>query len=321
MSDAVSPFAIGAGNLFGPAHLGQALDATVELAWEPGWAPLFLSRLMSLCETLRDQEGPAGWQNILTRMQAHPVRRLVHEDPVCALAYATAGQDLPRLLDMVTGHPSAAAALETSRAGLDLMAATVELGHFAAMRAVPRYLARVIDTVADQKPGAEILTLGAGYLREAEHVRQRARIGRWVAQDGRREALQVLRHDVPAGLPVRTLHCGLPHFARKPYQRGAFDLITLALLPDDHPPRRLRELVESSFDALKPGGLLLLGSVAEAPPEAAFLEALLRLAPRWRRPEEMEDLLTGLPAAKVARRRLFRGPGGRRLYALIDRVG
>ncbi len=321
MSDTSLPFTAGSADLAGSTELKQTLDALVELAWEPGWAPLFLQRLVSICETLRKQ-GDVAWADAVAQLRAHPVRRLIHEDPVSALTYVTAGRDPCRLLDLLDHHPAAAPLLQgSSRAGMDLMAAVSELGFFAAQRGIPRYLARIVDTVADQKNGAEILTLSAGYLREAGYVTQEKRIARWVAQDASREALQVLRHDLHARLPLRTLHCGLPHFARRPYQRGAFDLITLASLPEDQPAHRLRELVEASFDALKPGGLLLLGSPAAAPPEAALLEALMRLTPRWRGPEEISGLLAGLPAAKVARRRIVTDGQGRRIYALVSRVG
>ncbi|EFH12829.1 hypothetical protein, partial [Teichococcus cervicalis] len=40
----------------------RELDDLVELAWEPGWAPQALARLVALCGRLRATRDAAGWQ-------------------------------------------------------------------------------------------------------------------------------------------------------------------------------------------------------------------------------------------------------------------
>jgi len=298
----------------------QILDRVVELAWEPGWAPLALSHLVTLCSHLRGSQDDAGWAAIRETLLAHPIRRLMHEDPLLRHSFETGGQDEPGMLDILLEHPAAAERIaEVSRAGLDLAAATAELGHFAALKAESRYFARVVDATVERCRGAELMTLGAGHLREAGLVTQRSSILRWVAQEREPQTLAVLRQGVPCDLRVRGLRCGVVSFIRRPFMRGCFDLILIPRLPDDVPAKQMREFLDAAFAAVKPGGLLMLSSPAEAPPEAAWMDAFMRMRPRWRTPDEVLDLLSAVPMKGVAGRRVFRSPNGRRIYAMLER--
>ncbi|MFC3126398.1 hypothetical protein ACFOD4_15135 [Pseudoroseomonas globiformis] len=297
------------------------MDDTLELAWDPGWAPLALSRLVSVCEMLWRDLDADGWRTACGTMLSHPIQRLLHEDPLCRHCFQTEGRDEAGLLDLAFGRVPESLT-PVSRAGQDLMAASSDLGHFAALRHAVRYSARVIDAVAEQKQASvDVLSLRAGHLQEAWHVTRGDRLARWVAQDARRTVLQTMRLSVPSAIPVRGLHCSLAHFTRRPFLRGCYDLIAMPAVPDELRPKEAADLADAAFAALKPGGLLMLGSAAEAPREAAMLQAFWRLAPRWRTPEEMKAMTAGIPARLVARRRLFRDPEGRRLYSLTTRIG
>ncbi|WBV44191.1 hypothetical protein [Pseudoroseomonas cervicalis] len=300
-------------------ELNRALDALVELAWEPGWAPQALARLVALCRRLRAEADLPGWQQALAVLRAHPLQRLMLEDPLVRESLARPGPTpSPLALDLLLEHGTVQPHLaQLSRAGRDLAAATRELGYVAALRAQTRFLARVVDAVAERRPQAEILTLGAGHLREAELVAQGRGIARWVMQDSDGEALSRARREAPPGLPLRALRCGLPYFVRRPFLRGCFDLITLAELPGC--ARAAAGLVDAAFAALKPGGSLLLGSPGAAPAEAAWLEAYLGWRPAWRQAEEMERLVAVPPAAELAAARVFPSLDGHRLYLRLER--
>ncbi|MDQ1079916.1 hypothetical protein [Pseudoroseomonas cervicalis] len=299
--------------------LNRALDALVELAWEPGWAPQALARLVALCDELRAAHDAAGWQQALATLRAHPLQRLMLEEPLVREGLARPGPGPgPATLDLLLEHASVQPVLaQLSRAGRDLAAALRQLGYPAALRAQTRFLARIVDAVAERRPQAEILTLGAGHLREAELVTQGRAITRWVMQDSDGDALTRARREAPPGLPLRALRCGLPYFIRRPYLRGCFDLITLAELPGCE--RNAVQLVDAAFAALKPGGSLLLGSAAAPPAEAAWLEAYLGWRPCWRMPEEMERLAAVPPASELAAARVFPSLDGHRLYLRLER--
>ncbi|MFB9968607.1 hypothetical protein ACFFMP_00350 [Pseudoroseomonas cervicalis] len=297
----------------------RELDDLVELAWEPGWAPQALARLVALCGRLRATRDAAGWQAALATLRAHPLQRLMLEDPLVRAGLARPGAGpSPLALDLLLEHGAAEPhRAQLSRAGRDLAAATRELGYPAALRAQTRFLARVIDAVAERRPQAEILSLSAGHLREAELVAHGRGIARWVMQDSDVEALSRARREAPAGLPLRALRCGLPYFTRRPFLRGCFDLITLAELPAC--PRAAAGLVDAAFAVLKPGGSLLLGSAGPAPAEAAWLEAYLGWRPAWRQAEELARLVSVPPAAELAAARVFPSLDGHRLYLRLER--
>ncbi|MCQ4162068.1 hypothetical protein NON00_19320 [Roseomonas sp. GC11] len=298
--------------------LEPLLDQLVEMAWEPGWAPLVLSRLIALCAALRSPAAPQPWAESLARLRAHPLQRLMLEDPLVRESLLRPGPTpAPIALDLLIQHESVRPLLDhASRAGHDLATATRQIGYAAAWRAQARFLARIVDAVAEREAQAEILTLGAGHLREAGFVSYGRNIARWVMQENDPEALALLRRQAPAGLALRSLRCGLPYFVRRPYLRGCFDLIMVPDLPLLPEPARL---VDAAFAALKPGGVLLLGSPTAAPPEAAFLEAYLGLTPAWRPAEALAALAHVPPAAEMARAQVIPSLEGRRHYLRLER--
>lgn len=322
MPDAKVSYCDNGPNLSDVGQLGPALDGVVELAWRPGWAPAGLNRLVSLCARLRQCLDPAAWREAQAEMRAHPVRRLMEEDPFIRMALEDGGRSgpSPRLRDLLLGHPdSATARMQASRAGQDLFATVQALGYPAALRGQTAFLARVADAMLERRPRAEILTLSAGHLREASLITRTGDLARWVAQDMDGKALGTLRQGLPRNFPLRTLRCGLGYFIRRPYARGCFDLIMMPLLPDHAAPDQLRDLVDSAFAALKPGGHLLLGSAAEAAPEAAWMETFLGWEPHWRTSRQMAELLTQLPVGVAIHRRIFHSTEGRLVYAMVER--
>jgi SAM-dependent methyltransferase len=322
MSDAVMPLPEVDACLSDATALRSRLDSLVELAWEPGWAPIALGRLVALCAQLQRQQDAAGWEAARATLRGHPLRRLAHEDPFTRQAFEAPGTPATQaaLLDLLLRRPGTEGVLAgASRAGRDLFAVTTELRYPAALRARTRFLARIIHAVAERRPDAEILTLEAGLLREAAELDPDIRLGRWVALNTDAGLQAGLREFWPQAsqsrLPLRIRRGSLPGLIRRPYRHGCFDLITLAQLPEDGSPALLRNLVDAAFAALKPDGLLVLGAAAEAPPEAAWMDAFMDWRPRWRSPDEMEALLNVIPPEECSRRQVFHSLDGRLLQA------
>lgn len=304
------------------ACLVPTLDAVVDAAWHPGWAPAALARLIQFCGALHEGSDPEKWTALRHGLRQHPVRRLVMEDPLARLVleHPRDPASLPALRDLLLGLGEGPRMLEqASRAGRDLFAVSSQFGLPAGLRGQAAFLASVVEGVLERQPGAEILTLGAGHLREAALVRQRGTIGRWVAQAAQQDVLTRMRDGLPPGLPVRGLRCSLAGFVRRPYMRGCFDLITLPLLPDALDAGGLRDLADAAFAALKPGGMLLLGSPAGPAPEAAWMETFLHWRPAWRTPQDLLAAFAVLPPAQVAACRAFGSPEGRLVYAVAER--
>jgi hypothetical protein len=299
------------------AELNQELDRLVELAWEPGWAPLAVGDLIRLCASLR--QNTRDWLHIRHLLRSHPtMRRLMREDP---LVFHAAQPNAVRL-DLLLDHPAAAPLLaDTSRAGRDLFAVTRALPWCSAHRDRHAMMVRMVDAVAAEIPGASILTLGASHLREAADVTQLGRLGRWVVLEEDAERRQALRQGLPPGVPLQMLRCSLRGFTRNAARKGCFDLIYLPKAPLFWPAPATAALVGAAFEVLKPGGRLLLCAPGAPVPEAAWIDTYLEQTPRWTMPRDMEAMLTAVDPAACASRQIFPSVDGHVMYGILRRRG
>jgi SAM-dependent methyltransferase len=301
-----------------PSLLAQELDRLVDLAWEPGWAPLAMQQLIALCGTLREQ--PERWPQARAMMRGHAIGRLMREDPLVFHA-VTRKVSRPRYLDLVLGHPEAAALSQgVSRAGRELFGVNRALPLFNALRNRTAYLGSMVDAVAELQPGAEVLTLRAGHLREAAGVAKLRQVGRWMVLEPDNASRAVLCRGLPAGLSVQTMRGSLRGFGRRPFRRGCFDLVCLPRMPDC-PAAEQKDLLEAAFSVLKPGGRLLVCAAGRPVPEDAWIETFLESHIRWTARRELEALLGVIPPADCANRSLFHSLDGHQLHAILQRRG
>ncbi|MBO1074825.1 hypothetical protein [Roseomonas marmotae] len=297
------------------AELVSELDRLVDLAWEPGWAPMALGELIRLCAGLRREA--QDWVEVRDLLRSHPMHRLMREDPLVHHADKPAAA----WLDLLLGHEAVEPLLEgTSRAGLDLFAVTRALPWMQALRNRTALLTRMADAVATEIRGAEILTLGAGHLREAAAVTNLHRIARWTVLENHTASRRVLYRDQPRELALRTLRCSLRGFARRPYREGCFDLICLPDLPLDWEPAAVQNLVWSAFQVLKPGGRLLLCAPGRPAPEAAWMEIYLNRKPECITARRMEGLLAEIEPGRCASRQVFPSIDGQMMHAILRRA-
>lgn len=299
------------------AELNQELDRLVELAWEPGWAPLGLGGLIRLCASLR--QNTRDWMRIRHLLRSHPtMRRLMREDPLVFHA----SQPGAVRLDLLLGHPAAAPLLaDTSRAGRDLFAVTRALPWCNAHRDRHAMMARMVDAVAAEIPGASILTLGAGHLREAADVTRLGRLSRWVVLEEDAERRQALRQGLPPGVPLQVLRCSLRAFTRHPARKGRFDLIYLPKAPLFWSAPETAALIAAAFGVLKPGGRLLLCSPGTPVPESAWIDTYMERTPRWAMQRDMEEMLKAVDPTACASRQIFPSVDGHVMYAILRRQG
>jgi SAM-dependent methyltransferase len=297
--------------------LNRELDRLVELAWEPGWAPMAAGELIRLCAALQ-QDNP-DWLQAQQLLREHPgMQRLMQEDPLVFHA----AQPAAVRLDLVLGHAAAEPLMAgTSRAGRDLFAVSSTLPWSNALRAHTSLLARMVDAVAAESPGAAVLTLGAGHLREAAHVTALHRLSRWVVLEEDVARRHELRRSMPSGVTLQSLGCSLRGFVRHPYRRGCFDLICLPKRLATWSYTEMAALVGAAFEVLKPGGRLIFCAAGAPVPEAAWMDVFMGRSPRWTQARDMEEMLAAIDPAACSLRQISSSVDGHIRHAILRRRG
>jgi len=232
--------------------------------------------LGDVLQTIASTLGPRAWAGELVPIcRAHSLAERLREDPYTARAwekprgYAGDAVTLDFVYDAV---PPAG----TSELGRRLFAGTVRSSSGRSVVARRDRLASAIDHVLERRPGARILSIACGHLREAQVAR---RVGpgcgaRITALDQDREALEVVgREQAAAGVEpvegsVRSLVSG----------RHAFqdmDLVYAAGLTDYLSDPLVGRLIARMVSFLAPGGRAIVGNFLPGNAGRAYMEAFM----------------------------------------------
>lgn len=234
---------------------------------------------------LRLSFAPESWAQIVARCQAHPLRKLVHEDPFTARAF-----DKPRgypgdavMLDYVYSPERLGPTPEMSRSGALVWAGIVGSQTSQAVRARRHLIARMIDRTAMRIPNSRILCLAAGHLREAElsQALQSGRVGELLAVDQDPLSLAVIARDY-AALPVRTMPGNVSQLATDTLPLGDFDLVYAAGLFDYFHDARATAVLRQMLAFTRPGGEVLIANLLPAHDAIGYMEAYMdwKVVPR-----------------------------------------
>lgn len=182
-----------------------------------------------------------------------------------------------------------------------------------ALRSRRRTLARYLDDTC-QRHGrdARMLCVAGGHFREGELARE-LRLGRFgemlvIDDDGAR------LERVGAGyghLGVTTRQLQLEQLMTAASDLEGFDLVYSAGITELLDDRHCERLVFRLFQALRPGGRLLLANFRPGVPAIGFLEGLLDWHPRYRQDAQMLSLLDGVDYNEIASARVFHDVGQR----------
>ena len=283
-----------------------------------------MERLVFGLKSLRQTVSPRSWEAFCkTECVAHPVRYLVHQDPLTYRAFFK-----PRgypgdavLLDLFYGADGVETYLdEATPLGREIYSYTSGAPAARALRRRKEILATMIDRVSDSTDAAEILTLGCGHLREAEMssaLKQR-KVNRFLAVDRDRDSLKVVRERF-GPLGVETVESTVNELIADADQLGKFDFV-YATGPYDHMNRwTATRLTEVLFRATRPGGLLLVTNFVNGVRDAGYLEAFMDWHLNFRSANDMFALTSSLPEDQIADRRTFSEESGGIVFLAVRR--
>lgn len=301
----------------------RALDPALAMLDSDG-PEAFNRMLAGALAALREMAGSAWSADVVPIVRLHQATRIARECPLTR--HAT---DWPRgypgdagLLDIIYRHRPGASEELPERARR--LHSAVQAGSPPrSVRHRRMLLADAIDEAAVTVPGAEILSVACGHLREAEWSLALAggTIGRFIAADQDQDSLNQMEADygdrfpviAPTPLSVRDLLGGRKHTL------GRFHLVYAAGLYDYLPTPIAQALTKRLFGLLHPGGRLLIGNFGTGIPETAYMEAIMDWPLLWRSPTEIAAFASGILESDLASRSVWPDATGTCWYLDIRR--
>jgi len=306
--------------------VSRALDAICAKASDEDYTDL-TAELIELLRVLKVSTGERAWREaVLPAARTHTITSLVHECPFTSHSFSR-----PRgypgdagLLDFVYRHadaqPAAKAASEAGRTVMDL---TVNVSACEAVRHRKELLARKIDEAAERRPGAHVLAIACGHLREAEssEALRLGKVGRLLATDQDQISLDKVaayRGSISANIDVRNL--SVRNILGGRHGLGQFDLVYAAGLYDYLEARVASRLTASLFKLLNRGGRLLIPNFLMGVHEEAYMEVYMDWYLLYRTRSEIEAFADEIAPESTASRSYFEDASGTIGYLELERA-
>lgn len=259
-----------------------------------------------LCSLRRDL-GPEGWKHCLQNdLRTHPVFQLVQEDPFTrrALEKPRGYAGDAELIDYLYGEKNLC--LGTSPIGAEVSRYMSEQPSAFSVRQRRDWLAQRIDTVAQERPDARILSIACGHLREAQRsvAVQENRIEELIALDQDLESLAVIQQE-QGEHPIRTVQGSVRSLLKGELTFSDLDFVYSAGLYDYLAESAAQRLTQVMFRMLRPGGRLLVANFGDDPPEVGYMESAMDWWLIHRNEDQVSAFSAQIPRHEIAEKRLY----------------
>jgi SAM-dependent methyltransferase len=256
--------------------LDHVHDHLVRFPAAPGPA---LEALSAELRGARREQSADQWDQTIAACRAHPLRRLLEQDPLTARAAAMSRgyQGDAALLDIIYDRDYRAQwRIPVTPLGEAIFRHTIDCQAPSAVRERRVFLASQIDACCAANPQAHILAAACGHLRELElsHAVRSGTFGRFVGLDQDPETLTSVRRNWgPCGVEAMT--ASVTTFLLNPRRSHRYDFIYVAGLYDYLDDGAARLVTSTLMDLLRPGGRLLIGNFAPETRDAGYMEAFM----------------------------------------------
>jgi extracellular factor (EF) 3-hydroxypalmitic acid methyl ester biosynthesis protein len=250
-----------------------------QLHRDPQAVPSALNTLSAELLAARRDQSPAAWARTIDLARRHPLRELLHEDPLTARAFAMSRgyQGDAELLDIIYDRDYRKVwKLPVTPLGDAIFRYTIDCQAPTAVRERRSFLAAEIDAICARNPSAHILSAACGHLRELElsqAVHARA-FGRFAGLDQDRETLDHVERTWGA-LGVESMAASVTTFLFNPRAQSQFDFVYSAGLYDYLEPTFAQLVTHKLIDMVRPGGRLLIGNYTHDTRDAGYMEAFM----------------------------------------------
>ncbi|HBF32322.1 class I SAM-dependent methyltransferase [Rhizobium sp.] len=275
---------------------------------------------------LRAKSSPALWQHLIPIAQNHKIAEYFLQDPFTRWSYVK-----PRgysgdaqLIDFIYGHPSLDEQIAKSSAiGLALYETNRNSSASIAVRERRDLLTQHVDEIAGSRGAdAEILTIAAGHLREANRsvaLREKG-IKRWVALDQDPLSVGSIRRDF-ADTCIEAVDGSVRSLLTNAHDLGTFDFVYAAGLYDYLNDKVSIKLTRKCLEMLKPNGVFMFANFAEDIIADGFMETFMNWALLLRTEQDMWRIIHSSAAKDEFECHVRFGANRNIVYGFIRKLG
>jgi SAM-dependent methyltransferase len=290
--------------LFDDSLLSEAYGKIAEGAVDEG-----MSQLLQGLNVRRKESSDQEWKEFVKICCRHPLRELLHQDPFTYRAYSKprgyAGDAI--LMDYIYDSPSYGNGPEgTTDIGGKVFQFMTNEPSAKAVCSRRQIVAERIDRRAAEIDQPSILAIAAGHMREAglSNALKEGRIGQWLAFDSDALSLNEVSRCY-SSLGVSTFSGTVRQILTRKVQLGKADFVySTGMFDYLHQPLAKR-LMQHYFDALNPGGQLLIANFLPGNIELGYMESYMDWYLVYRTPQEMLDLAMAVDQTLVQEISLF----------------
>jgi SAM-dependent methyltransferase len=276
-----------------------------------------------LCDGLRNRRAstpPDEWANTAAACRRHPIHKLLLQDPYTARAFLKPrgySGDAEMLDYVYSGIPPA----DTTPIGRAVFQGTTGLPNGRSVVARRDLLARRIDEIAAARPGARVLAIACGHLREAQFSAAVAdkRVGEFLAFDQDGTSLEVVRREMSA-VGVSAVRGSVTDILRRRVAFSDFDFVYAAGLFDYLTDAFSQRLLSLMAGMVRSGGLLLAANFTPDNHGRGYMECFMDWVLTCRDEEHMFDLLKGVEPSQVASSRVYRDELNNIVYLEVEKT-
>ena len=226
-------------------------------------------------------------------------------------------------MDLVYGHPSVEPLIaETSDLGRSIFSYTSNAPTSAGSRERRELLAKHVDEIASTRGSdAEILSIAAGHLREAEKSVALAekRLKRWVAVDQDPISIGTIHRDYGKN-GIEAINGSVKGILGDRYKLGEFDLVYAAGLYDYLSQKVAVSLTRRCMQMLKPGGTFLFANYHVDTPDEGYMEAFMQWSLILRSEADMWAIIDQSVDRNTVDAKVEYGKNGTVMYATIRKI-
>ncbi|MFG0262261.1 MAG: class I SAM-dependent methyltransferase, partial [Novipirellula sp. JB048] len=228
--------------------------------------------------SIRQQTPKAQWHEMIKEGRQHPLKDLLHQDPFTARAFnkprGYAGDAV--MMDYIYSREESWPNPPASAVGAAVFNYTTAAPASAGVRERRCYIAELLDAMARQHEGQDVLAVAAGHLREASLSTgvRRQRFARFVAMDADEKSLEEIERCY-GRYGIDAVTANIRQMLSGNLDLGSFDLIYSTGLYDYLADSTAMRLTANLFECLRPGGKLVIANFLPEIRDIGYMEMFM----------------------------------------------